>query len=294
VDKYGGGTWTDTTPNLTAAGVPAEYYVSRIFASHHEAGRAFVVKSGFQRDDFRPFVYKTEDFGKTWISITGDLDEGILHVIVEDHKNPDLLFVGKEWAPYVTIDGGKHWVRMKNNMPTNEVYDLVIHPRDNDLVVATHGRGIFVMDITPLQEMNPELLQKNVHLFEVKPRIRWSYRSRSGNYGNRYFVAPNEPVGLVINYYLKDKSEEKVQIRITDPYGEELAVLNGKTSPGINSVRWNMRRKLTEKEREALKARGSRRMQAPFVDPGEYVVYLEIGDQKFSHKAKVKPMPSRD
>ncbi len=292
--KNGGGTWTNTTPQLTAAGVPADYYVSRVFASHHEAGRAYVVKSGFQRDDFRPFVYKTDDFGKTWIPIQGDMDEGILHVIVEDHKNPDLLFVGKEWAPYVTIDGGKHWVRMKSNMPTNEVYDLVIHPRDNDLVVATHGRGIFVTDISPLQEMNPELLKKNVHLFEVKPRVQWKYRSRGGNFGNRHFVVPNDPLGLVINYYLKDKIEEKIRIRITDPYGEELAAITGKTAAGLNSVRWNMRRKLTEKETEEMKARGARRMQAPYVTPGEYVVHLEIGDQKFTQKAEVKPMPTRD
>jgi photosystem II stability/assembly factor-like uncharacterized protein len=294
VTQNGGGDWTDTTPNLTVAGVPADYYVSRVFASHHEAGRAYVVKSGFQRDDFRPFVYKTEDFGKTWTSINGDLDEGILHVIVEDHKNPQLLFVGKEWAPYVTIDGGKHWVNMKNNMPTNEVYDMVIHPRDNDLVVATHGRGVFVTDISPLQEMNPEFLQKEAHLFEVKPRIQWRYRSRDGNYGSRFFVAPNEPLGLGIYYYLKEKSEEKIKIRVTDPYGEELAVLNGKTSAGINHVRWNMRRKLSEKDREEMEARGVRRIQAPLVEPGEYVVHLEIGGQILTQKAQIKPMPDRD
>jgi hypothetical protein len=215
-------------------------------------------------------------------------------VIVEDRINPDLLFIGKEFDVFVSIDGGGRWVRMKNNMPTNDVYDVLVHPRENDLVVATHGRGIFVTDITPLQEMDAEMLQKDTHLFKVEPKIQWVYRNRGRIQGDRQFVVPNEPNGLAINYYLKNKTEEKVRVVISDPYGTELGVVKGKSEAGLNQVVWNMRRRLTEEEQEEMRSRGMRQMRAPYVKPGEYVVTLEVGEQKFTQRALIRPMPGSD
>ncbi len=292
--RNGGGTWEDITPYLTEAGAPENYYVSRVAASHFAAGKAFVVKTGFQYDDFQPFVLKTEDFGRTWTSISGNLPPGNVHVIAEDHVNPNLLFIGKEFDVHVSIDGGTTWVRMKNNMPTNDVWDLLIHPRDNDLVVATHGRGIYVTDITALQEMSESLLQKDIHLFRIEPRIQWEYASRGRIYGDRQFTVPNEPIGLVINYYLKKGTEEKVRIVIADPFGKEMAVLKAETKPGINRVVWDMRRTLTPEEEKHMQEQGRRRMQAPLVAVGEYVVTLEVGGQKFTQRAPVRPMPEID
>jgi hypothetical protein len=292
--QNGGGSWEDLTANLEKAGAPEHYYVTRVFASNFEEGKAYAVKTGFQYDDFQPHVYKTEDFGKTWTNISSDLTPGTVHVIVEDRNNPNLLFVGKEFEVSVSIDGGKNWVSMKNNMPTNEVYDLLIHPRENDLVVGTHGRGIFVTDITPLQEMTAEVLEKDVHLFKVEPKIQWSYRSGKSVQGDRQFIAPNEPVGLVINYYLKNKIDAKVNVTITDPYGKEMGSLRGKGEAGLNRVVWNMRRQLSKEEQEAMRSSGSRFRRAPLVEPGEYVVTLEVGDQKFMQKALIRPMPGWD
>jgi hypothetical protein len=268
--KNHGGAWIDLTENLTEAGAPEDYYVSRVFASHHDQGKAYVVKTGFQRDDFRPFIHKTTDFGQTWASIAGNMPEGVIHVIVEDKKNPDLLFVGKEFGVWVTIEGGNNWVSMKNNMPTQDVFDLLIHPRENDLVVGTYGRGLYVTDIAPLQEMNKEILAKDVHLFEIEPKVQWVYKQRQDSAGHRQFTVPNETFGVIIHYYLKDKAEDRVQVTIKDLTGKELTTLKGGTKAGLNRVVWNMRRQLTKEERDQMgDSPRMRRRQGELVPPGE-------------------------
>ncbi len=286
----GGRTWTDLTQKIGAAGGPENYYVSRVFASNFKEGTAYVTKTGFQRDDYSPFIYKTKDFGESWTSIFSNLPEGIVYVIVEDRKNPNLLFIGTEMDVYVSIDGGKRWVRMRNNMPTNAlVYDLLIHPRENDLVVATHGRGLFITDITPLQELNEKVLSEDIYFFEVEPKIQWIYKRRLNFFGQRQYVVPNEPYGLVINYYLKTKSKDKVKVTITDPNGEEIMSLDGKSNAGINSVVWNMRRPPTKEESEQRPRRGEPRGQ--LVSPGEYVITLAVGERKSTRKAQIRKMP---
>ncbi len=194
--RNGGGTWADLTPNLGKAGAPEDYYVSRVFASHFEEGTAYAVKTGFQRDDFQPFVFKTTDHGESWTSIASDLQQEIIYVIFEDNKNPNLLFVGTDIGVFVTLDGGKKWMSMKNNMPTNPVHDLLVHPRENDLVVGSYGRGIYVTDISPLQEMNEKALAQ-VSIF-----LRLSRKSRGDTGGEGVHsdkgisMPPTNPTGL--------------------------------------------------------------------------------------------------
>lgn len=291
--KNGGGAWADLTGNLRKAGAPEDYYVSRVFASNFNKGSAYIVKTGFQRDDFRPFVYKTTDFGTTWTPISGNLPHEIMYVIIEDRKNPNLLFVGADTAVYVSLDGGKKWFRMQNNMPASPVNDLLIHPRENDLVVGTYGRGIYVTDITSLQELNEKVLAEDVYLFEVEPKIQWRYRPRGGLFGHRRFIVPNEPSGLVINYYLKNDVEEKVKITITDPYGNEMTSLKGRTKAGLKKVFWNMRRRQTKEEIEERRRRFGRAgsIRGGLVPPGEYVVTLEVGEKKLTRKVKIRKMP---
>ncbi|MBD3413199.1 MAG: hypothetical protein GF421_02055 [Candidatus Aminicenantes bacterium] len=282
-----GGQWNDVTSPLADAGAPEEYYVSRVFASHFEPGRAYMVKTGFQRDDFRPFVYKTDDFGKTWASINGNMPDGIIYVIAEDHKNPNLLFVGKDFGVFSTIDGGKHWVSMKNNMPTNSVHDLVIHPRENELIAATHGRGIYVTDISPLQEMNDILLNKDVHLFQIQDEILWKDMPRGRIYGQRQFRARNEAAGVKIYYYLKKGLKQEAIITISDLYGHEVRELKAEAKPGLNKVVWNMR---AEPEKTA-EDRDSRSSRGALVEPGEYVVTVELAGKILSTQCLIKSMP---
>jgi photosystem II stability/assembly factor-like uncharacterized protein len=295
VTRNGGADWIDSTDKLAAAGAPAEYYVTRVFPSNHKEGTAFVTKSGWHFDVYRPFVARTDDFGATWTSVAGDLPEGTVYVIVEDRKNPFLLFVGTEMGVYATLDGGKTWAPFGTNLPPNAlVHDLLIHPRANDLVVATHGRGLFLTDVTPLQEMKDKFGQDNVHLFDVADAVQRTPR-RTGlgrTEGDRVFEVPNEPAGLVIHYFLKKPVEEKVRLRVTDPFGEELAVLEGKAAAGLNTVLWDMRRAPAQPgagQAPAVPPPG--RSMVRLVPPGEYVVVLEVGDKKWTKRAMIRPAP---
>jgi hypothetical protein len=211
--------------------------------------------TGFRNDDFRPFVYKTTDFGQSWKSIASNLPAEPVNVIREHPKNPNLLFVGTEFAVYASVDGGLTWSRLKSNMPTQPVHDLQVHPRENDLIVATHGRGIFIADISPLRELTPQVLAKEVHLFAIESKVRW-VKSRSPHSSSTNFDGPSEPNGIVINYYLKSKVEGGIKVSIYS--GSKLInELEAKNEPGIQNLVWDMtvRRKRTEEEKKAVEER---------------------------------------
>ena len=136
VTRDDGGRWTDATAKITAAGGRVDAYVSRVRASSHVAGRAYVAKNGYRFDDFKPYLYRTDDFGATWRSISANLPNEPINVVWEDRKNPDLLFVGNDTGVFVSITGGTRWVKMNNNMPNVAVHDLLVHPRENDLILG--------------------------------------------------------------------------------------------------------------------------------------------------------------
>ena len=172
-------------------------------------------------------------------------------------------------------------------MPTIAVQDLLVHPRENDLVVGTYGRGLYITDITPLQELNDKVLGEDIHFFKVEPKVQRMTRSWGAYhlYGDRHLAIPNEPNNVVINYYLKNKAKEKAKITITDPYGKVFQTLRGSANAGINSVLWNMTRRMTREEIAQM-----RRSRDPFrrmVPPSEYVVILEVGDNKLTRKAHI-------
>ena len=236
--RDGGETWTllnDRIPDNP------EYWVTRMTASHHHAGGAYVTYTGRHHTDFRPFIYKTTDFGETWISIVNNLpDEGI-NVVKECHKNANLLFIGTDRTVYVSLDGGQYWNEMKNNLPTIPVNDLVIHPRENDLVVGTFGRGFYITDISPLQELSREVLGKDAHLFKIEPKIQWIMPSQK-TVGAQNFDGENEPHGVMINYYLKKNHPDGVKISV---YDRSILIneLDGPGYAGLNSVMWGMTRR---------------------------------------------------
>lgn len=262
-----GRTWTLLNDNIT--GNPG-YWVSSVEASHHAVGTAYVSYFGRRRDDFRPFIYKTTDFGASWTAIVDGLaaDEPI-NVVVEDHKNPNLLFAGSEKAVYVSIDGGARWTRMQNNMPPVGVHDLVIHPRENDLVVGTHGRGFFITDISPLQELTPEVLSLDTYLFAVEPEVQWMMRSQRA-VSAQNFAGENEPYGAVINYYLGNVAVSAVSIRIYD--GTRLInELDGTADAGLNRVIWPMTRREPRSAEE--RARWDRRREFGGGDPQFFDYY---------------------
>ncbi len=153
------------------------YWVSRVIASAHQPGTAYVSYTGLRNDDFRPYLYKTTDYGETWTSIVGNLPMKSINVVREDPVNPNLLFVGMDFGLFVTIDGGKTWTEMKGNFPTQPVHDLLIHPREHDLIVGTHGRGFFITNISALEELSDKTLGADFYLFDVLPKVKWVTRT---------------------------------------------------------------------------------------------------------------------
>jgi photosystem II stability/assembly factor-like uncharacterized protein len=286
VTRDGGATWTDATPKLAAAGAPKGMWVSRVFASPHDAGTALIAKTGFREDIEKAYLFKTTDFGATWTSIAGDLPDKPVNVVIQDRKNPDLLFAGTDHGLYLTLDGGKAWVPFKNNMPWVKVTDLVIHPRENDLVIGTYGRGLYIVNISPLQELTPAVLAEDVHLFGIKPAVE-RVVGVLGNYqllGDSHPLTPNEPNAMAISYYLKSKPAGKVKIRISTPYGEAVNEIEGNAEQGLHTVFWNMRPKSKGDRPAWMDEYG---FGEPMVEPGEYVVVFEAAGGTLTRKASV-------
>lgn len=296
ISKNRGKDWVKLNDRIT--GNPA-YWVSRIIASYHDAGTAYVSYTGYRRDDFRPFLYKTSDFGETWTSIANNLPDEPINVIREHHKNPNLLFVGTEFAVYVSIDGGRNWIKMKTNMPTQPVHDMVIHPRENDLVVATHGRGFFIADISLLQELSSAVFAKETHLFNIESKIRWVNNQLNVSSSSN-FNGESEPNGIMIYYYLKNRAEDKVKVTVYK--GNQLInEMTGSGEAGINKVLWNMtvRRERTAEEKKRIREQMQRAAKMGFrmrMDPnyvsgpaplGEYKIVLTVGDQKHTKYASI-------
>ncbi|CAN5798594.1 hypothetical protein BH24ACI5_BH24ACI5_15940 [soil metagenome] len=278
-----GAAWTDMTAAVLAAGGPVDRYVSRVFASPHDAGTAFVAKSGFRNDDFRPFLYRTVDMGKTWTSLSTGLPDAPINVVVQDRKNKDLVIVGNDLGVWISLNGGAVWRRLKADLPTVPVHDLTVHPRENDLVLGTYGRGLFVGDISHLQELTPGLVEKPLHLFAIEPRTPYQFRAL-GNYhlyGDAFIQVPNEPDALLINYYAREKTEGGAQISIADVAGQPLAMLRGPAERGLNRVWWNMRR-------GAPGGAGRGEGGAPLLPAGDYRVTVTVGTNQESATGRIR------
>jgi len=285
VTTNGGATWLDRTAKLASAGAPANYWATRVFPSPHDAATCFVSKTGWRFDEYKPCLYKTADYGETWTPITGNLPDGKpVNVVVQDRKNANLLFAGTEWGVYVTLDGGKTWAPFKAGMPWIKITDLLVHPRENDLVVASYGRGAWVTDVTVLQEWKDSIAAEDVYLFDIEPRTQRVY-TVIGNYqllGDSHLATPNEPNAVVVNYWLKAKSAGPVKVRIADPYGKAIAELEGKNEAGLNAALWDMQ------PREPGKPARRFWEEPEMVPPGEYVVTVEAGGKTLVKKAVIK------
>jgi hypothetical protein len=186
----------------------------------------------------------TNDFGRTFVSISGNLPAfGNLQTIAEDPKNPNLLFVGTEFGMYISMNRGQSWQKFMNNYPTVRTDDIRVHPRDGDLIVGSHGRSVYIADdITPLQQMTPAVMNSDVHLFDVRPAIAWIQDRKLGQQvtGQLNFVGENAPDGTAINYWLKAAASGPVKITITDISGRVVRELDGSAQQGINRVQWNL------------------------------------------------------
>jgi hypothetical protein len=214
VTEDGGKTWRKIEKVLE---IPENSYVRRVLASRHDLNTVYAIFDNHQNGDFKPYAAKSVDAGKTWTMITGNLPErGSLYAIAEDHVNPNLLFVGTEFGLFFTADGGAKWVQLKGGLPTIAVRDIAIHRRENDLVLATFGRGFYVLDdYSPLRASGAETLAQESSLFPMKDTLMYvrSGVNFSGSQGASFFTSPNPPYGATITYYLKEPIRTKRQQR---------------------------------------------------------------------------------
>ena len=295
-----GKTWQNVFSSLP--GAPKMGYISRVVPSRHAEGTAYVTIDNHRLNDFEVYVYVTTDFGQTFQAITNGIrrDKGTARVIREHHRNPNLLFVGTETGVFVTFDRGANWVPLRLNLPTVPIFDLAIHPRENDLIVGTHGRSIWVLDdITPLEQMNSEALASDLTLFDIRNAVAWRIGGGSSDHagpGHKIFIAENPPYGAIINYCLKTKpgDQEKVIISVEDKEGKKIREFEGPKEAGINRTAWDLRvnlsPELVSQSPEAMGGFG-RMMRGPMVEPGAYTVKVTVGQKSVSKPVTVEEDP---
>jgi photosystem II stability/assembly factor-like uncharacterized protein len=287
-----GGTWTDLTAAVATAGGPADRWVSRVFASPWDAATAFVAKNGFRNDDVAPYLYRTTDSGRTWTSISSNLPQAPINVVVQDRKNQHLLFVGNDVGVFVSIDGGGNWSRLKANLPTVPVQDLLIHPRENDLVLGTYGRGFWVGDISPLQQLSPEVLARPAFLFDITPKPHYGFSSQGMNYhlyGDKYIEVPNQPDALTIDYYVRAEDAAGARITVTDLTGATIAQLTGPAHAGLNRAYWNMRPGVQGAGGRGGRGGGRFGGAGGAVEPpGEYLVTVDVAGQSLHTVGRIR------
>ncbi|HEY6392343.1 MAG TPA: hypothetical protein VIX89_13745 [Bryobacteraceae bacterium] len=302
VTTDGGKHWSNLTGNVP--GVPKFAEIAWIEPSRTAAGTAYVAFEHHWFDDFHPYLFKTTDFGKTFTSISGNLPQNdYLWVVKEDPKNPKVLYVGSELGLHVSFTGGNQWVRMHmKNLPPVAVRDLVIHPRDNDLILGTHGRSILIFDdISFLQQMNDQVLGESAHLFGMRPALRFDGRGGFGgglgSGGNKPFSGPNASYGAPITYYLKDKGTAKIEI--LDSAGKVIRDLGTiPAEPGLNRATWDLRyqgphlRRPPDPEADAEGGGFRFRPMGPQVLPGKYSVRLAAGGQTLTQTLEVRLDPT--
>jgi hypothetical protein len=285
VTRDGGLTWVNTSKQIAASGVPAQTWVSSIEPSHFSKDVVYATFENHMYGDHKTYAAKTTDGGKTWKAFQSNEFTGFAHRIIEDPVNKDLLFLGTEMGLFSSVDGGANWFRMKNNnIPWYSlVRDLQIHPETNDLIIATHGRGIMIIDdISSMRNLSKEILSKEVHLFETG-----NITLSTGNFGSGGspstggWVAPNAPSLKPFQYYLKDRlSSGEVKLEIYDNSGKLIQTIPGTNRRGINRVTWNQRIAPPKTASGATKPDNGASL-APQVLPGSYSLKLKIGSKVF-------------
>lgn len=285
ITRDGGKTWTNVTVNVK--GLPKNTWCYHIEASVFNEGTAYAVFDGHSKNDYAAYVYKTSDFGKTWTSISSADIDSFARNIQEDFKNPNLLFLGTETGLFITVDGGKNWSKFENNMPAVAVHYIDLHPKTNDLVLATHGRGIIILDdISPLRQINPDVLKKEIHFFISKPFVMSEKSSFGGTASELEFVGPNPNESAQFIYYLKKRHTfGKMEMEVQDLQGNKIVSLIPGKQKGINIVTWSFNTK--NPKIAAAKTLSFGGFTSPRVQAGKYKVVLTKGSERFEQEFEV-------
>ncbi len=318
ITRDGGANWTNVTQNVR---LPRPSYVSRIEPSRFVDGRCYVAFDAHRSDLDGPFAYVTDDFGATWTSLNDGLPSGSTRVIREDIENENLLFLGTEFSIYASANRGRNWVEIKNNMPTGAVHDILVHETEGELIAGTHGRGIWIADISALRQMTSEALAAGTYLYKPHRATLWGYSPPEGgnNYGHLELTSDPAPMGALI-YYSLPASARQVSLRILDPDLKVAAeIAQPSTNAGLNRVEWNLRRMPPTQpggqQQAAVTGRGGQRGGGPPtgvqagggggrgrggggrggggipVEPGKYIVSLTVDGRELTQILEVRPDP---
>lgn len=290
VTTDGGKTWTNMAANVP--NLPKNTWAYHVEPSRFDKNTCYVVFEGHSSGDFTPYTYKTTDLGKSWKSIvTKDIPTFVRH-IKEDLVNPNLLFLGTEMGLFVTVDGGQNWSQFKNNVPPVAVHYLAIHPETNDLVLATHGRGIIILDdISPLRQISKDMVTKDVHFFQTNPTVvREDAAFAEGGDAGEY-VGDNPSRVAKIIYYLKGRHTfGKMAIEVFDKDGKKVADLTPGKSKGINVVDWAYRLKPPKVAKAKTLSFGG--FTSPRLPVGVYTIKMTKGNNTYEHKIELKADPN--
>ena len=288
-DQAGAG---NATPEAAQGGkleelVPGPRWVSSLEASRFKEGRCYITLDGHRSNDDMPYLFVTEDFGKTWKSIKGNLPDtaGSARVLREDLFNENLLFLGCEFGGWVSVDRGQTWTRLKG-LPTVAVHEYAIHPKTGEVAVGTHGRSIWIADVSGLRQFTPENIQARAVLYKPNVVIRWRRITSRGDTGPASFIGQNRKDEATIQYSLGSNANE-VNLEIRDITGRTVYEFEDlETSSGLHSVDWNMRRAA-----RGGRGRGGRLRGGPSVPVGTYLVVLEVDGQEFKQPLEIRNDP---
>ena len=308
VSRDDGASWTDVTGNIPD--LPPLGTVRNIDASKWAAGKAYLTVDFHEVGNFAPYVYRTEDFGEHWTKITDGVEDGPLSYarnIREDPVRPGLLYLGTEHALYVSFDDGDRWMRFRNNLPPAPMYWITVQEHFNDLVIGTYGRGLWIVDdITPLQQLTPEVAATDAYLFEPRDAYRFQTVTSPMAMFNDPSAGTNPPYGASLNYWLKDAPDGDVTLRITSAAGDTVRTLTGTKHIGINRVMWDLKDEPSTKivlrtkplYAEWVKLDDKRQRpsgQTPIsvlVEPGTYTVTLEVDGESYARQVQVLKDPN--
>ena len=290
VSRDDGEQWNDATGAFP--GLPAGAWVSGLEPSRHHEATVYAVWNNYRNDDYANYLYRSDDYGESWVSLADGLPpERVLRTVREDLRNPSVLYVGAEIGLFWTNDGGNHWTELRSGMPTLAFNDIAIHPRENDLVLGTHGRGVWILDqINALQELSREVMDRPAHLFTTEPAVQWRRAGGAAHAGDVHFAGENPPDGAILDYWLAQEADSgSVTLAVEDAAGNEVAVLDGSSRQGMNRAVWDLRHQV-----EAAGGGGpgsARQRSGPLVVPGTYHVRLHAAGAESVQPVDVREDP---
>jgi len=272
--------------------IPRPMFVAHIETSRHQAGRVYVVLDGHRSDLDDPFVFASEDYGATWRSITNGLPRGSTRILREDLVNPDILYLGTEFAIWVSVDRGGSWTRLNANLPTVAIHDIAQHPTAGEIVAATHGRSLWILDVTTLRQMTKEARDARAHLFRPADATIWRTEPNRGQTGLQEFVGQNPPSGATL-YYSLASDAESASLVIEDFDGRVIRELEASTDAGLHRVSWDLRR--TQPQQGGARGPGGGGggggRRGGLAPTGRYRVVLTVDGLRLTQPIEVKADP---